>query len=201
MTRAILGREELGSTGIGQGVAVPHTRHPTRQPPDRHGRPVAARGRFRGPGRRAGRYLLPAGLAAEPAWRPPPGSGEYLATSEGRAIRQFPASGQDAGERDRGARGSRPGLALDRSRHHARPRQADGRRSGCSRADIVPAISAQRRRASGLRRRRDARPWRSGPHRVAEAVNGNINETNGPRPSVLWSATRGLSCPGRSSRR
>ena len=29
VTRAILGREELGSTGIGQGVAVPHTRHPT----------------------------------------------------------------------------------------------------------------------------------------------------------------------------
>lgn len=27
--RAILGREELGSTGIGMGVAVPHTRHPT----------------------------------------------------------------------------------------------------------------------------------------------------------------------------
>jgi len=29
VARAILGREELGSTGIGQGVAVPHTRHPT----------------------------------------------------------------------------------------------------------------------------------------------------------------------------
>lgn len=27
--RAILSREELGSTGIGQGVAVPHTRHPS----------------------------------------------------------------------------------------------------------------------------------------------------------------------------
>lgn len=27
--QAIRGREELGSTGIGQGVAVPHTRHPT----------------------------------------------------------------------------------------------------------------------------------------------------------------------------
>lgn len=27
--RAILSREELGSTGIGQGVAVPHTRHAT----------------------------------------------------------------------------------------------------------------------------------------------------------------------------
>jgi mannitol/fructose-specific phosphotransferase system IIA component (Ntr-type) len=29
IARAILGREELGSTGIGQGVAVPHTRHPS----------------------------------------------------------------------------------------------------------------------------------------------------------------------------
>ena len=29
--RAILNREELGSTGIGMGVAVPHTRHPTVQ--------------------------------------------------------------------------------------------------------------------------------------------------------------------------
>jgi mannitol/fructose-specific phosphotransferase system IIA component (Ntr-type) len=28
IARAILNREELGSTGIGQGVAVPHTRHP-----------------------------------------------------------------------------------------------------------------------------------------------------------------------------
>jgi PTS system nitrogen regulatory IIA component len=29
VSRAILNREQLGSTGIGQGVAVPHTRHPT----------------------------------------------------------------------------------------------------------------------------------------------------------------------------
>jgi nitrogen PTS system EIIA component len=29
VARAILSREELGSTGIGMGVAVPHTRHPT----------------------------------------------------------------------------------------------------------------------------------------------------------------------------
>lgn len=29
VVRAILSREELGSTGIGQGVAVPHTRHPS----------------------------------------------------------------------------------------------------------------------------------------------------------------------------
>lgn len=28
VAKAILNREELGSTGIGQGVAVPHTRHP-----------------------------------------------------------------------------------------------------------------------------------------------------------------------------
>lgn len=29
VVRAIMNREDLGSTGIGQGVAVPHTRHPT----------------------------------------------------------------------------------------------------------------------------------------------------------------------------
>lgn len=29
IVRAIMNREELGSTGIGQGVAVPHTRHPS----------------------------------------------------------------------------------------------------------------------------------------------------------------------------
>jgi PTS system nitrogen regulatory IIA component len=29
VARAVLNREELGSTGIGQGVAVPHTRHPS----------------------------------------------------------------------------------------------------------------------------------------------------------------------------
>src|SRR5690606_39826687 len=29
VVEAILKREELGSTGIGRGVAVPHTKHPT----------------------------------------------------------------------------------------------------------------------------------------------------------------------------
>jgi fructose-specific phosphotransferase system IIA component len=29
ITRAIMKREELGSTGIGRGVAVPHTKHPS----------------------------------------------------------------------------------------------------------------------------------------------------------------------------
>lgn len=29
IVRAVLNREELGSTGIGRGVAVPHTRHPS----------------------------------------------------------------------------------------------------------------------------------------------------------------------------
>lgn len=31
IVKAILKREELGSTGIGRGVAVPHTKHPTVQ--------------------------------------------------------------------------------------------------------------------------------------------------------------------------
>ncbi|MEK6237502.1 MAG: PTS sugar transporter subunit IIA, partial [Planctomycetales bacterium] len=29
IVQAILNREELGSTGIGHGVAVPHTKHPS----------------------------------------------------------------------------------------------------------------------------------------------------------------------------
>lgn len=29
VVKAIMGREELGTTGIGEGVAVPHARHPT----------------------------------------------------------------------------------------------------------------------------------------------------------------------------
>lgn len=28
LVRAIIKREELGSTGIGRGIAVPHTKHP-----------------------------------------------------------------------------------------------------------------------------------------------------------------------------
>src|SRR5262245_13611976 len=31
ITKAIMKREELGSTGIGRGVAVPHTKHPSVQ--------------------------------------------------------------------------------------------------------------------------------------------------------------------------
>ena len=112
--RAILGREELGSTGIGQGVAVPHTRHPTLQSPGRDGRPVAPWRRFRGAGRRAGRHLLPAGLAPEPARRPSQGVGEYFTTLERRAIRQFPASGPVARERGRSAGGSRSPRAVTR---------------------------------------------------------------------------------------
>ncbi|MDA7951749.1 MAG: PTS sugar transporter subunit IIA, partial [Pirellulaceae bacterium] len=29
IVRAVLKREELGSTGIGRGVAIPHTKHPS----------------------------------------------------------------------------------------------------------------------------------------------------------------------------
>ena len=34
---AIMKREELGSTGIGRGVAVPHTKHPSVQKTRWHG--------------------------------------------------------------------------------------------------------------------------------------------------------------------
>ena len=37
IVKAIMKREELGSTGIGRGVAVPHTKHPSVEPADWHG--------------------------------------------------------------------------------------------------------------------------------------------------------------------
>src|SRR6476646_5646681 len=43
LTAAIMRREELGSTGIGQGVAVPHTKHASTN------RPIAAAFLFRPP--------------------------------------------------------------------------------------------------------------------------------------------------------
>ena len=109
--RAILGREELGSTGIGQGVAVPHTRHPTLQ---RLIGTVALSRRgvdFAALDGEPVEHLLLAGLAPEPARRPPAGAGEYLPTPEGRAVRQLPAPGADARERDRCLGGSRPGAS------------------------------------------------------------------------------------------
>ena len=54
IVKAIMKREELGSTGIGRGVAVPHTKHPS---VDRLVGTVGVsqrRGRFRQPRRRKG---------------------------------------------------------------------------------------------------------------------------------------------------
>ena len=67
---AILKREELGSTGIGRGVAVPHTKHPAVDKlvgtvaDQRRGR------RLRQPRRREGPLVVPLDLAARSAGRP-----------------------------------------------------------------------------------------------------------------------------------
>src|SRR5208337_1995207 len=74
--------------------------------------PVPTGRQFRGPRRRTGQHLLPAGFSSEPAWRSSQSSGEYLATLEGRALRPFPASGSDPAGRHRRTRRSRPEFAL-----------------------------------------------------------------------------------------
>src|SRR6185312_10909550 len=56
---------------------------------------------------------LPPDFAPESTRRSPPGAGEYLEAPEGRAFRQLPPPGEDAGKRDRPARGSRPKPALN----------------------------------------------------------------------------------------
>ena len=113
VTRAILGREELGSTGIGQGVAVPHTRHPTvsrligtvalsRRGVDfaaLDGEPVDIFFLLISPPNQPGDHLR--------------GPGKYLKTPEGRTFRQLSPPGKDAGERGRLARGSRSGYPLN----------------------------------------------------------------------------------------
>ena len=60
IVKAIMKREELGSTGIGRGVAVPHTKHPS---VDRLVGTVAVSSEGRGfqqPGRGEGAVVLPA---------------------------------------------------------------------------------------------------------------------------------------------
>ena len=64
---ALVKREELGSTGIGMGVAIPHTKHDdVRKLTGVVGRSVQGR-RFQGAGRGAGPRLFPDSLASGPA--------------------------------------------------------------------------------------------------------------------------------------
>ena len=108
--RAILGREELGSTGIGQGVAVPHTRHPTLHrligtvALSRRGVDFAALD-----GEPVDIFFLLVSPQNQPGDHSE-GPGEYFAAPERRAIRGFLAPGPDARERDRGSGGGRSGL-------------------------------------------------------------------------------------------
>ena len=88
IVKAILKREELGSTGIGRGVAVPHTKHPS---VDRLVGTVAVsqRGRrFRQPRRRDRPPVLPADFAARSAGRSP-AAGEHLAPTPRRHVLPF----------------------------------------------------------------------------------------------------------------
>jgi len=102
--RAILGREELGSTGIGQGVAVCRTHgHPTLHRPDRYGGPVTPRCRFRR------RWTVSRSTSSSSCWSRPrikPGDhlralGEYFPTPEGLngfLVAFFAAQAQSARE-------------------------------------------------------------------------------------------------------
>ena len=79
VVKAVMKREELGSTGIGRGVAVPHTKHPSVD------RLVGTVGvspvgrRFRQPRRREGAALLPVDFPAGSAGRSFAGLGKYFA--------------------------------------------------------------------------------------------------------------------------
>ncbi len=81
IVKAILKREELGSTGIGRGVAVPHTKHPS---VDRLIGTVSVspdRRRLRQSRRRDGQLVLPPDFPARPSRRPPSRLGKHLAAT------------------------------------------------------------------------------------------------------------------------
>ena len=87
IVKAILKRELLGSTGIGRGVAIPHTKHNS---VDRLVGTVAlshARRALRQPRRRAGARVRPADFAAGPARRPLACPGERVAQLARRRLR------------------------------------------------------------------------------------------------------------------
>ena len=94
IVKAILKREELGSTGIGRGVAVPHTKHPS---VDRLIGTVVGQsdgGRLRQPRRRDGQLVLPPDFPARPARRPPSRVGEHLAAAPRRHVLPLSQAGQ-----------------------------------------------------------------------------------------------------------
>ena len=93
---AILKREELGSTGIGMRVAVPHTKHPS---VDRLIATIAlSQGgrRFRQPRRRRRQHPVSAGLSSRSSGRPSPRVGEHFASSAESELLQIPAPVQRA---------------------------------------------------------------------------------------------------------
>ena len=99
IVEAILKREELGSTGIGRGVAVPHTKHPVDRQAGRHRGDQRRRRRLRQPRRREGAPVVPVGFAARSAGRPLAGAGEHLAAAARRHVLPLPQAEQDAGRR------------------------------------------------------------------------------------------------------
>ena len=68
-------REKLGTTGIGEGIAIPHARVQAARPADRVLRPAGDAGRLRRAGRCAGRSGLPAAGARGGEHRAAQGAG------------------------------------------------------------------------------------------------------------------------------
>ena len=95
IVKAILKREELGSTGIGRGVAVPHTKHPS---VDRLVGTVAVSRQgvdFASLDGETVHLFFLLDFAARPAGRSPAGLGEHLAPTARRHVLPIPQAGQD----------------------------------------------------------------------------------------------------------
>ena len=129
IVRAILKRELLGSTGIGRGVAIPHTKHTSVEKLDRHRRRLAQRRRLREPRRRAGARLRPADLAAGSARRSSARPGKCVALFARRQFRQGAAATPRPARRSgRCSKGSTTSRIDTESPHAASVRTAQAQR-------------------------------------------------------------------------
>ena len=97
IVKAILKREELGSTGIGRGVAVPHTKHPS---VDHLVGTVAVSRQgvdFASLDGETVTPVLSVDFPARSARRSPPGFGKHFSSTSRRHVLPLPQAGQNRG--------------------------------------------------------------------------------------------------------
>ena len=165
IVEAILKREELGSTGIGRGVAVPHTKHPSIEKLIGTVAISSERRELRQPRWREGAPAVPARFAAGSPWRSLAGARKYLAPTA-RRHRSAASSSKAKIRKMCGSCSKRPTTTSFHPKGiHARPRRALSR-----------VADSARRHAPPLNANFPRQPWYHDPKQtgIARAPGGKF---------------------------